>query len=212
MPRCKKLRKRGVLILLSFLWLSLSNETLCLDVFTCCFMSLGECQRQCDEQRHCGQYQAENHALWDAWTAARPQRPCAFCPQRTCVHSHYLTTLTCHMEDVCSLTCLDIHTGIHAVFRWQRKDCDDGGCEVPPVCPSLALWERQNDLLHSSRRRIWTHVLPNQHPRESSSVSFTHYTVVHWQLEYLYIILAFTMYSCASFPYRWSLWYGLNQS
>lgn len=142
-------------------------------------MYLGECQRQCDEQRHRGQHQAENHALWDAWTAARPQRPCAFCPQWTCVPSHHLTTLTCHMEHVRSLTYVDIHTGLHAVFRRQRKDRDDGGREVPPVCPSLALWEWQNDLLHSSRRGIRTHVLPYQHPCESSSVPFTHHNVVH---------------------------------
>lgn len=30
------------------------------------FMASGECQRQCNEQRHRGQYQAENDALWDA--------------------------------------------------------------------------------------------------------------------------------------------------
>lgn len=74
-------------------------------------------------------------------------------------------------------------------WRWQRKDSHDGGCEVPPVCPSLTLWEWPNNLLHSSGRGVWTHVLPHQHPCSSKLMPcysiFATYSTCHvisvWQ-------------------------------
>lgn len=70
-------------------------------------------------------------------------------------------------------THVHIHTGLHAAFRWQRQDGGDGGRQVPPVRSALALWERPNHLLHSSRRGVWAHVLPHQHPCSSTAVVYS---------------------------------------
>lgn len=49
------------------------------------------------------------------------------------------------------------------VLRWQGENGHDGGCEVPSVRASVTLWERSNNLLHSSRWRVWTDVLSHQY-------------------------------------------------
>jgi len=125
----------------------------------------GECQRQCDEQRHRGQHQAENHAVRDARAAAGPQRPSALRSHRAYVHRSpvispdmSLIHLTALFKNACGWS----H---RCVFRWQGEDGGDGGREVPPVCPSLALRQWSNHRLHSSGRGVWAHVVPHQHPR-----------------------------------------------
>lgn len=130
----------------------------------------GECQRQRDEQRHRGQYQAENHALWDAWTAAGPQRPRAFCPNWTCVQSCFLTKSTFELASTSTILLLLIftlvfmlHSGdkgktvamedvkFHQCVRLSRFESDRTISFIPP--------DGESELMSY---RINTHVSPPQ--------------------------------------------------
>lgn len=52
--------------------------------------------------------------------------------------------------------------------RCARKGDRDGGCEVPPVCASLAVRERPHNLVHPARRRVRAHVIPPLHARQAA--------------------------------------------
>lgn len=80
----------------------------------------------------------------------------------------------------------------HQCVRLSRFESDRTISFIPP--------DGESELMSY---RINTHVSPPQCPLLT--------TMWYMQLEYLYIILTFTMDSCASFPCRWSLWYGLSQ-
>lgn len=92
-------------------------------------------------------------------------------------------------------------------FRWQGEDGGDGRREISSVCPSLPFWKRSDNLLHSSRWRIWTHVISHQY------ACMTHFSIefaIYANICYRKNLTLF--HQMLFLSYRWNLWYGLSQS
>ena len=60
--------------------------------------------------------------------------------------------------------------------RWQEQVCRAWGCEVSPVCSTVKVWKRQDNFLHSTRRRIRVNVLQVKH---SCKFNFSRIQSVH---------------------------------